>query len=182
LEECKEGVRALIIEGGEFRIVDVAREERDSLERLLEESFTGLYLWHSKKTLKEIEFVRAATIDQLPVGLVMLKMMNESCGYVYYIAVSKEQRRMKIGGRLLDDSLDYLSKLGAREAYASVSEDNAESEALFGSRNFRPIGYNDLASKYGKLHALKMYKQMLVVPGEILLCAEIRNSEHDEEV
>jgi hypothetical protein len=41
-------------------IVDVPRKERADLEWILEESFEGWYLMHSKRTLRDIELVRAA--------------------------------------------------------------------------------------------------------------------------
>ena len=40
--------------------MDVPRGERAALEQILEESFEGWYLRHSKRTLREVEEVRAA--------------------------------------------------------------------------------------------------------------------------
>ena len=63
-------------------IVDVPARERASLGWILEESFEGWYLLHSKKTLRDIEVVRAAKSSGKPVGLVMLKTLEGSTGYV----------------------------------------------------------------------------------------------------
>jgi ribosomal protein S18 acetylase RimI-like enzyme len=150
-------------------IRDVAPSARASLVPLLEESFTGIYLRHAKRTLSEVEAVRVASVDGSTVGLAMLKMLSERAGYVYYIAVSPSSRRMGIGSRLLVDSLDYFARLGVTEVYASVGEDNAESNALFLGRGFRRTDYGQVSKKYGMLKALSMYRSMLVVPGEILL-------------
>ena len=58
-------------------IVDVPRKERAGLEWILEESFEGWYLMHSKRTLRDIELVRAATSSGKPVGLVYLGLASK---------------------------------------------------------------------------------------------------------
>jgi len=120
--------------------------------------------------LTKIEVVREAVADEQPVGLVMLRTLNDSIGYVYYIAVARDYRRRKVATRLLEHSLEYFSGLGAQEVYASIEEGNVESEGLFRSRDFSRTSYRELSGKYGYLRALNLYKRMLVVPGETLLC------------
>jgi ribosomal protein S18 acetylase RimI-like enzyme len=153
-----------------LKILDVPMENRDPLERLLEESFEGWYLRHSKRTLREIEVTKAAFVRDEPVGLVMLKTLYDVVGYVYYIAVAKEFRRRKAGSMLLDASLQYFEGLGMKESYASIEGDNQESAGLFLSKGFHRTSYVEVSRKYGPLRALVMYRKMLVVPGEILLC------------
>jgi ribosomal protein S18 acetylase RimI-like enzyme len=152
------------------RIVEVPIENRVSLQHLLVESFEGWYLSHSKKTLMKAEVVREAVVDERPVGLVMLEIVYDTVGYVYYIAVARDHRRRKVATRLLDDSLGYFSERGMREVYASVEEGNTESEALFRSRGFVRTSYREVSHNYGILRALDLYRKMLVVPGETLLC------------
>jgi len=53
--------------------------------------------------------------------------------------------------------------------YASVGEDNVESNALFRNRGFRQTGFGEVSRKYGMLKAMSMYRAMFVVPGEVLL-------------
>src|SRR5579875_76579 len=115
---------------GEFKIVEVAPNERAELESLLEESFTGLYLWHSKKTLKDIEYVKSALINSERAGVVMLKYLDTKLGYVYYIAVARKFRGTGVAGKLLDDSLELFFKHGVQEVYASIKEDNSQSLRL----------------------------------------------------
>jgi len=152
------------------RIVEVPIEGRASLRDLLEQSFEGWYLNHSKKTLMKIDVVREALVDEHPAGLVMLKTLYDSIGYVYYVAVAKDYRRRKIATRLLEHSLEYFSGLRAREVYASMEEENAESEGLFRSQGFVQTSYREVSGKYGHLKALNLYRKMVVVPGERLLC------------
>jgi len=153
-----------------MRVVNVPIGKRASLEHLLEESFEGWYLSHAKKTLVNVEVVMEATVDEGPVGLVMLKTLDGVIGYVYYIAVAKDHRRRRVATRLLDHSLNYFSGLSMRDAYASIEEENIESEGLFRSRGFARTNYREVARKYGGLRALNLYRKMLVVPGETLLC------------
>ncbi len=143
---------------------------RERLLPILEESFEGLYLWHARRTLQSIEVVRVArTSEGEDVGLLMLKMLDENAGYVYYVAVPSRSRRQGIGGRLLDDAVSYFANKGAQDVYASVEEDNVASKQLFESRGFDRVKGSEMADKYGRVRALLMYREMMVVPGELLL-------------
>ncbi len=82
-------------------IRDTPTKERASLGWILEESFEGWYLLHSKRTLRDIEVVRVAMSSSKPVGLVMLKTLEGNIGYVYYIAVAKAHRKRGIAKLLL---------------------------------------------------------------------------------
>ena len=136
---------------------------------ILDESFTGIYLRHAKRTLGEVETVRVALVNGEPVALAMLKAVAKEAGYVYYIAVRPSFRGKGMGSRLLIDSLDHFTRGGATEVYASVGEHNVESNALFLGQGFRKTDFGHVSKKYGPLKALLMYRSMLVVPGEILL-------------
>ena len=153
----------------DLAIIDVPKGKRAGLEWILEESFEGWYLMHSKRTLRDIELVRAAMSTGKPVGLAMLKMLVESVGYVYYIAVAKTSRKKGIGKLLLEDALQHFKASSVEEVYASVEKDNEPSEAVFASEGFTPTSFNEVAKKHGSLHTLNMYREMLVVPGEVLL-------------
>jgi ribosomal protein S18 acetylase RimI-like enzyme len=150
-------------------IVDAPKGKRAGLEWILEESFEGWYLMHSKRTLRDIELVRAATSSGNPVGLVMLKTLERSVGYVYYIAVAKANRKKGIGKLLLEDALRHFKASDMEEVFASVEEDNMPSEALFASEGFTRTSFGEVSKRHGRLHTLGMYKEMLVVPGEVLL-------------
>ena len=154
-------------------IVDVPAGKRAGLEWILEESFEGWYLMHSKRTLRDVEVVRAAMSSGKPIGLVMLKTLEGSVGYVYYIAVAKAHRKKGIAKQLLADALRLFKVSKMEEVLASVEEDNKPSEALFGSEGFTRTSFGEVSKKHGKLHALNMYNAMRVVPGEVLLRKEI---------
>ena len=157
----------------QVELVDVPLKARDGLESILEESFEGWYLMHSRRTLREVEIVRSANLSGRPVGLVMLKMLEGNSGYVYYIAVSRAQRQKGIGKLLLEDSLKRFKTSGATEVFASVEKDNEPSERLFESEGFTRTSFSEVSRKHGSLHTLNMYRVMVVVPGEILLRKEI---------
>jgi ribosomal protein S18 acetylase RimI-like enzyme len=158
-------------------VADVPRAERARLLHILEESFQGLYLWHARRTLQGIEVVRAARkAGGEDAGLLMLKMLEEGAGYVYYVAVPPRFRRQGIGGRLLDDAIAYFGKAGVQYVYASVEEENLESKTLFRSRGFEKLGVSEMATRYGRIRALLMYREMMVVPGELLLGRPVGDS------
>ena len=149
--------------------MNVPEEKRSELEWILGESFEGWYLMHSMRTLHHIEIVRAAMSSGKPVALVMLKILDGSIGYVYYIAVAKSQRKKGIAKLLLEDSLRVFKDKGVKEVFASVEHENVPSERLFASERFVPTSFGDVAKNYGNIHTVNMYRIMTVVPGEILL-------------
>src|SRR5437667_10293032 len=132
-------------------IRDVPARERGGLEWILEESFEGWYLMHSRRTLRDIELVRAAVSSGKPVGLVMLKTLEGNVGYVYYIAVAKASRKKGIGKLLLEDALRYFKASSVKEVFASVKEDNEPSEALFASEGFTRTSFNEVSKNHGSL-------------------------------
>jgi ribosomal protein S18 acetylase RimI-like enzyme len=157
---------------GAVAIRDISNEENrfNIVEPILEESFSGLYLWHARRTLSDVEAVRLAVVDGAPAGVAMLKFVHDRAGYVYYIAVAHAYRRRGIGGKLLDDAIGFFfDQHDAQEVYASVGEENVESNALFKGRGFRKTDFSELARRYGRVRALLMYRSMLVVHGEALL-------------
>jgi ribosomal protein S18 acetylase RimI-like enzyme len=152
-----------------IEIADVPVGKRVELDWILEESFEGWYLMHSRRTLRDIELVRAAKSSGKPVGLVMLKTLEGSVGYVYYIAVAKANRKRGIGKLLLDDALRLFKASNVKEVFASVEKDNEPSEALFASEGFTKTTFGEVSKRHGSLHTVNMYRAMTVVPGEILL-------------
>lgn len=156
-------------ESQELVIADVPPEEREALDAILDTAFEGRYLWHSKRTLREIPLVRAASMGGKPVGLTMLKELDKGLGYVYYIAVSADHRRRGIGGRLLDDSIRYFAERGDGEVYACAEEDNEESIALFRSRGFKITSFGEMTREYGGIKTLELYASMRAVPGEVVM-------------
>ena len=153
----------------EIVIVNVLGKKRAGLRWILEESFEGWYLMHSKRTLRSIELVRAAMSSGKPVGLVMLKTLEGNVGYVYYIAVATAYRKKGIAKQLLENALQHFKASNVEEVFASVEENNKPSEALFASEGFIRTSFHEVSKRHGNLHTLNMYREMLVVPGEVLL-------------
>ena len=163
----------------DVNIVD-AGVDRRRYEWILEEGFSGLYLWHARRTLHSAELVMVALVEGEPAGLVIPKRIGSDIGYVYYIAVAKRFRGMGVGGVLLDHTLRFFFEEGRREVYASIEDDNTESIRLFTSRGFRPTGFEELRRKYGGMRATKIYAEMLVVRGETLYVLELTRRDEVE--
>ncbi len=172
MAERERGVQTLI-QDSDLLVVDYPPGKREALERLLEKSFEGWYLRHSKRTIRNIETVKAALRSGAPVGLTMLKKLDERYGYVFYIAVAMEERKKGVGGRLLDEALAHFGRLGMIGVYASVEEGNEASRKLFQSRKFVHISFGDESKKHGVVRTLMMYRTMRVVPREILLYRDL---------
>ncbi|MEM0121143.1 MAG: GNAT family N-acetyltransferase [Thermoprotei archaeon] len=155
--------------------------DRRNYEWILEEGFSGLYLWHARRMLYSAESVKVALVGGDPVGLVIPKRIGADIGYVYYIAVARRFRGRGVGGALLDNTLRMFAEEGRREVYASIEHGNTESIRLFTSRGFRPTGFDELEHKYGLLRATKIYAEMLVVRGEtlyVLVCGAKEGAQH----
>ena len=151
-----------------MQVVEVPRGERTYLEPILEESFEGWYLRHAKGILRDVETVRVAMNSGEPLGLIMVKKIEQNLGYVYYIAVSRAHRKTGVAGLLLKDALDHFRASGVVEVFASFEEDNMPSEKLFESNGFARTTFTEVSSRHGTLRALNMYRMMVVVPGEVL--------------
>jgi ribosomal protein S18 acetylase RimI-like enzyme len=148
--------------------------EREKLYPILETSFDGWYLAHSRRTLRDIEKVFAARLDGVDAGVVMLKNIDPKIGYVYYIAVGAQYRGRKIGSSLLEHSLNYFSNLGADTVFASLTvEHGVESKVLFEAHGFVETNFGAVSKRYGRLHAINMYRKMLVVSGELVVYKEL---------
>ena len=147
--------------------------ERENLDSIIDTSFEGWYQRHAKRTLKEIETVFAAKSGDVEVGLAMLKKLDSKTGYIYYIAVLPEYRGRKIGGKLLDHSLSYFFDNGVNVVFASLIQEHDEPTKLFKSRRFRETHFGEVAKKYGNLHAINMYRKMLVVSGEVVVFKDL---------
>lgn len=74
---------------------------------------------------------------------------------------------------MLDDALAHFNELHASEVFASVEEDNVESNALFSSRGFQRTNRAEIAKRHGQMRTINMYREMMVVYGEILLRKEL---------
>ena len=153
----------------DFLIWEVPPDKREDLATILDESFEGWYLWHSKRTLRSISLVKAASIGKAAAGLIMLKELGEKVGYIYYVAVRPEFRRKEVAGRLVDDALGYFASRGDSMVYATVEEDNLASFSLFNSRGFAATSFGDISRAHGRLKARYMMFEMRVVAGEVML-------------
>jgi len=104
----------------------------------------------------------------------MLKQIDQKIGYIYYIAVSADYRGRKIGSRMLEYSLTYFSDLGVDVVFASLTvEHGGESKILFETHGFIETSFGQVSKKYGKLHAINMYRKMLVVSGELVVYKDL---------
>jgi ribosomal protein S18 acetylase RimI-like enzyme len=152
-----------------LRAVDLTGSERERAVPILIESFVGIYRWHAKRTLRRISFVRGAVDGDRLVGVSMLEDLVPGVGYVYYIAVSRNYRKHRVGSFLLDDALDRFRTLRAEIVYAAAEEDNTASLALFKSRGFRMVERDEPGYREGGLGAWGLRSKMMVVHGEVLL-------------
>ncbi|MCI4342653.1 MAG: GNAT family N-acetyltransferase [Thermoplasmata archaeon] len=153
--------------GSEIR--DLTQAERELAVPVLIDSFTGIYRWHAKRTLRSISRVRGAWSGEELAGVSMLEFLEPPVGYVYYIAVRLAHRRRGVARRLLDDALELFGQHGARVVFAAAEEDNTASLRLFTERGFRLTEPKEQGWREGGLGAWGLRSRMMVVSGEVLL-------------
>ncbi len=154
---------------GTLRLIELEGQARERAVPVLIDSFTGVYRWHAKRTLRTVGRVRAAELDGELVGVSLLEKLLPEVAYVYYIAVRPAHRRGGVAGTLLDDALAAFRRDGTEVVYAAVQEDNVASVQLFVSRGFRATEKHEPSYREGGLGAWGLRSRMWVVRGEILL-------------
>jgi len=145
-------------------------DDTSSIREILEESFSGIYLWHATHTLSKAKDVLCAVAPTGIVGVSILKKLGEF-GYVYYVAVKRANRNQGIGTLLLDHAIDFFRE--QKGIFASVEEDNVASLRLFESKGFERVSFSWLQSRVGLLRTAGLWREMTVVPGEVLLYLEL---------
>lgn len=136
---------------------------------VLIDAFVGIYRWHAKRTLRDVECVRAARHAGTTVGVSMLEPLTPEVGYVYYLAVRAAYRGRGIGALLLDDAIDRFRHRGIRVVYGAAEEENRASLGLFRSRGFRAVERRELGYAEGGLGAWGLRSRMRLVHGEVLM-------------
>jgi ribosomal protein S18 acetylase RimI-like enzyme len=153
----------------ELVVTELTDGARENAVPVIIDSFTGIYRWHAKRTLRSVSRVRGAWRSGELVGVSMLELLDPAVGYVYYLAVLRTHRRSGVARRLLDDALDLFRSAGARVVFAAAEEDNSASLRLFGERGFRPTAPKERSWREGGLGAWGFRSRMMVVSGELLL-------------
>lgn len=159
------------------RAIDLVGASRERAVPILIESFSGVYRWHAKRTLRRVSLVRAALEGEQLEGVSMLEELAPGVGYVYYIAVPPALRGRGLGGFLLDDALVHFRDRGLGIVYAAVEDENKSSRALFASRGFRLVRANEPGYREGGLGAWGLRSKMTVVSGEVLLGRRLERSD-----
>lgn len=159
--------------GNKITIEDIPFNNRELLVPLLEKCFEGLYLGHAIKMLKEAKTVKAAVIQDILVGVIILEMLNPKAGYLYYIAIAPENRKKSIGKKMVNYSFKYFADKGAKEVFAVINEANESAKSFFEIQGFKHKIFYDLSQKYGRKTAIRMYHDMFVSWGEAVYSKEI---------
>jgi ribosomal protein S18 acetylase RimI-like enzyme len=158
-----------------YPTVELLGPERDRAIAALKESFTGIYRWHAKRTLREISTVRAVEDDREVVDVSMTELLDADVAYVYYLFVAAAHRGRGIASTLLDEAIERFAGSGAEVVYAACEEENLPSLRLFSSRGFRTVGRKETGFREGGLGAWGYQSRMRLVRGELLLGRRLRS-------
>jgi ribosomal protein S18 acetylase RimI-like enzyme len=167
-------VRSSVADDPAWPIVDLADGDRERAVPVLIDSFTGIYRWHAKRTLREVDRVRAVVRGDDVVALTMLEPLVVDVGYVYYVAVASSERGRGLGGRLLDDALSIFQEDDRAVAYVATEEENEPMVRALARRGFREVERAELGWADGGLGAWGLRSRMTLVSGEILMGRRLR--------
>jgi len=160
--------------GARPSIVTLRRPARSQAVPTLRDSFVGYYRWHAKRTLREVDQVRAIREGKRVVALVMFEELVRGVGYVNYLAVARDHRREGMGKRLLDEALAVLRRRGSFIVFSAAARSNRASIALLESRGFRRTRRSERSWVDGGLGAWGLRSRMHIVAGEVVLARRWR--------
>ncbi|MCI4322231.1 MAG: GNAT family N-acetyltransferase [Thermoplasmata archaeon] len=155
-------------------IIELAGTDRERAVPVLRDGFTGVYRWHAKKTLGEVDRVRGLVLGDVVVGVTLLAGLVPEVGYVYYVAIATAHRGKGLGGRLLDDAIGLFDQEGRSVVYVATEPENAPMVAALRRRGFREVERKELGFAEGGLGAWGLRSRMTLVWGEILMGRRLR--------
>jgi ribosomal protein S18 acetylase RimI-like enzyme len=154
--------------------VDLPESERERAVPVLLDSFTGIYRWHAKRTLREVGRVRAIQDGGRVVAITMLEVLVPAVGYVYYVAVAASHRGRGLSSRLLDDALAIFRAGGQSVVYVATEPENRPMVAGLERRGFRTVERKEPGYAEGGLGAWGLRSRMTLVSGEVLYGLRVR--------
>ncbi len=160
------GSRTPLPQSPSLRISELNGRAREHAIPILKESFTGVYRWHAKRTLREIATVRGAKVGRDIVGVSLIENLLPEVGYDSYIFDGRATRRRGVGARLLDDAVGRFRRGTASVAYSVAT--NRASAGLLRSRGFRRVARRELGWREGGLGAWGLRSRMRIIAGEVL--------------
>ncbi len=153
----------------ELVLTELTDGARENAVPVIVDSFTGIYRWHAKRTLRSVSRVRGAWRSGELVGVSMLELLDPAVGYVYYLAVLRSHRRSGVARRLLDDALDLFRKCRGPSRLRRGGRGQLRLFAAVRERGFRPTAPKERSWREGGLGAWGFRSRMMVVSGELLL-------------
>ncbi len=145
-------------------------DDRPAIERISRASFDRVYAFFSIRGSRSGWPQLVAEDDGAVVGFLEGRLFDgrPPIGYVYFVAVDPAHRRQHAGRILVEESLSRFRERGATRVFASVSQGNEASMALF-----RNLGFEDVPRgamwRWYRLRSIALQMNMMIAPHEVLL-------------
>ena len=147
------------------------KSDREDIKEVLVKSFTPTYAYYAQKSFVKLDNVLAAEDKGKVVGVInwrILRVGGQKIGYLFWLAVLPEYRRMGIAKGLIQEVIKKIQQeAGLAEIYAAIEKHNEPSRRLIESLGFSFISRLDMKKKYG-LRCPRLYFQMMLLPKEDL--------------
>jgi ribosomal protein S18 acetylase RimI-like enzyme len=145
--------------------------DKEEIKEVLVASFTPTYAYYAQKSFVNLKNVLVAADEGKVIGVInwrIFEVGEKKIGYLFWLAVQPEYRRMGIAKKLINDVIKKIQQeIGLAEIYAAVEKNNIPSRRLIESLGFTFISRPDMKKKYGS-RCLRLYFQMMLLPKEDL--------------
>jgi len=161
-----------MLEGGHQIFRDARREDRATLEEIIQKSFRhGIYTFFARRSLKSAPKVIVSEMHGKVAGFAEPKVVRigaRTIGNILWIAVHPDYRRRGVATALVDECVRYLSENRAGDVFISVEPNNLPAFELFESRGFRKVRPDEIGKTFG-LRRMSFYSKLLIAPHEVVL-------------
>ena len=163
--------RSLIIR--EFRT-----EDKPEVELVAKKVFNGsMDSYWSVRYLDKCDKAFVAQLNGKIVGVVELgikKLKSGLHGQIGYIFVDPNYRRIGVGSKLLEKSLEYMVSKGVEHVWALTDKDNLATRALFKKFGFTEYSSpKDLRKFLPKSDIFRLMRWMIYWVGDVILHKQI---------
>lgn len=151
--------------------------DKEEIKDVLVKSFKPTYAYYAQKSFANLHNVLIAEDKGNVIGVMnwrIFKSGEEKIGYLFWLAVQPEYRRMGVAKSLIQNVTEEIQQeIYHADIFAAVERHNIPSRKLLESLGFSLISRIDLKKKFG-LRRFRLYWQMLLLPKEDLFISHYR--------
>lgn len=147
------------------------QHDKEGIKEVLVKSFEPTYAYYAQKSFANLHNALVAEDGGKVIGVInwrVFKVGEKKIGYVFWLAVQPEYRRMGVAKSLIRSATESIQQeIGLGDIFAAVEKDNIPSRRLIESFGFTLITRTAMKKKFGS-RRFRLYFQMMLLPKEDL--------------